>query len=93
MLQERLFDLEICKYHETSDKVKPKYADLTKIFKSDFNPNMLPKMPKIAIGQVIEPHNPGEISSTNSHRSMSEDSSQCSDGYYSNQDGYNDNDA
>ena len=75
------------------DKIKNKYADLTKIFKSDFNPNMLPKMPKIAIGQVIEPHNPGEEVSQTSHRSESDASSQCSDGYYSNQDGYKDNDA
>ena len=90
MLTERLFDLEICKYHETSDKIKPKYADLSKIFKSDFKPNMLPKMPRIAIGQVIEPHNPGETSANNSPRSIGEDSSQHSDGYYSDQDGYKD---
>ena len=67
--------------------VKPsdimKYADLSKTFKSDFDPNILPKMPKIATVQVIPPHNPAANSQAYKPTSDGDDSSVRSDGYYS----------
>jgi hypothetical protein len=84
VMQERLFDLEVCLIHENSGgKIKHKYADLSKIFKSDFNPNILPKMPKIATRQTIPPHNPAANSQTYKPPSDGDDSSVRSDGFYS----------
>ena len=65
-MEAQLFELEVCLIHEedNSGSARTKNADLTKLqsgwaFKSDFNPHVLPAMPKLAIQQVIMPHNPG----------------------------------
>jgi hypothetical protein len=84
VMQERLFDLEVCLIHENSGgKIKHKYADLSKFFKSDFDPNILPKMPKIATRQTIPPHNPVANSQIYKPLSDGDDSSVRSDGFYS----------
>ena len=65
-MESHLFELEVCLIHEedNSGSTRTKNADLTKLksgwaFTSDFNPHVLPAMPKLAIQQVIMPHNPG----------------------------------
>ncbi len=84
VMRERLFDLEVCLIHENSGgKIKHTYVDLSKIFKSDFDPNILPQMPKIATRQTIPPHNPVANSRIYKPLSDGDDSSVRSDGSYS----------
>ena len=52
-------------------------------FKSDFDPNALPRMPRIATKQIIHPHDPGaQEQADEAHQSESCNSSIHSDGYY-----------
>ena len=96
-MNERLVELEICFYHEDEDagQVKAKNADLTKLkggwaFKSDFNPHVLPAIPKLAIQQVIKPHNPGQEPYEAALYSLSANSTPRSNDFYEDQEDLND---